>query len=447
MKLVHQCLVVLLTAALTFTPALVRAADSAPPQEQPVASSLTQEQLEQLVAPVALYPDDLLAQVMMASTYPLEVVDAARWVKANPGLKGEKLDAALREQKWDPSIKSLARFPQVLQMMNEKLDWTEKLGDAFLAQPQDLMDAAQRLRARAQAKGTLASNKKQTVTTKKVPGASSQVIVIQPTQPDVVYVPSYNPTVVYGPWPYPAYPPYAWYPPGYVATSVLSFGLGVAVGSSLWGYPNWGHGDVDIDVNYYTHFNGGHPPPPPPPHGGGPRPPGGYTWQHDPGHRGNVPYNNPRVAQHFQRPGSGGVSPAQQRINARDAFRGRTGMSGGGIPGQQAGRLDRGHGASGLDRRVPGGREGGMRPSAGEGRPQPRHNFQGHSSERSSVFQGAGREGLSGDFQRGARSREIMRSNPGGGGFHDVGVHGGGGFRNGGFHGGGGGFRGGPFRR
>ena len=168
------------------------------------------EELEAIVAPIALYPDALLAQVLMASTYPLEIVEAARWSKANPGLKEQALQDALQKQSWDPSVKSLAAFPTVLQMMNEKLDMTQKLGDAFLGQQKDVMDAVQRLRAKAEAAGNLKSGKEQTVATEQ--DGNTTIIKIEPTQPDVVYVPSYSSMVVYGPWPYPMYPPY-YYPP------------------------------------------------------------------------------------------------------------------------------------------------------------------------------------------------------------------------------------------
>ena len=171
---------------------------------------LSQEQLDQLVAPIALYPDDLLSQVFMASTYPLEIVQADRWVKAHKDLKGDALDKALAEQSWDASVKSLVQFPDVLSMMSEKLDITSKLGDAFIAQQKDVMDAVQRLRAKAKDAGNLQSNQQQTVIINQAPAgaATPQTIVIQPAQPEVVYVPQYNPTVVYGAWPYPAYPPY-----------------------------------------------------------------------------------------------------------------------------------------------------------------------------------------------------------------------------------------------
>ena len=174
-------------------------------QESGKSAQFKTEEIEALVAPIALYPEALVAQVLMASTYTLEVVEAARWSKANPNLKDKALQDALEKQKWDPSVKSLAAFPTTLAMMNEKLDWTQKLGDAFLGQQKEVMAAVQRLRTKAQAAGNLKSSKEQTVTTEQQGGTT--VIKIEPADPQVVYVPTYNPTVVYGPWPYPAYPP------------------------------------------------------------------------------------------------------------------------------------------------------------------------------------------------------------------------------------------------
>ena len=192
--------------------------------------SFSQEELDQLLAPIALYPDALLAQVLMASTYPLEVVSAERWVKANAALKDKALQDALQQQTWDPSVKSLAVFPQVLTMMSEKIDWTQKLGDAFLAQQKEVLATAQALRAKAAAQGTLKDSNEQKVTTDATGGTT--VISIEPTNPEVVYVPTYNPTVVYGAWPYPAYPPYYYYPPGYVAGgALLGFTAGIIVGA------------------------------------------------------------------------------------------------------------------------------------------------------------------------------------------------------------------------
>ncbi|HEY7037656.1 MAG TPA: DUF3300 domain-containing protein, partial [Methylomirabilota bacterium] len=239
-----------------------------PGQDAPQANPFTAEQLDQLTAPIALYPDQLIAQVLMAATYPLEVVQAARFLKDNASLKSDAMNEALKKYDWDDAVKSLVTFPQVLSMMDSKLDWTQKLGDAFLAQQKDVLDSIQRLRQRAQASGNLKSTSEQTVTVEPAPapaaGQSStvvvqqppaQVITIAPTNPQVVYVPTYNPSVVYGAWPYPAYPPYSYYPPGYVAgAAFFSFAAGVAVGGALWGNCNWGGGEVDVDVNKNNNF-------------------------------------------------------------------------------------------------------------------------------------------------------------------------------------------------
>src|SRR5580765_7646499 len=275
-RLLAWLLVVMLAApeAVVAQPA---ASTAAPPA---ASAAFTPEQLEQLAAPVALYPDPLLAQVMMASTYPLEIVQAARFVKDNPNLKGDQLNDKLKEQTWDDSVKSLVSFPQVLSLMDGKLDWTQKLGDAVLDQQKELMDAIQRLRALAQKEGNLKSTPEQKVTVEPAaavppppagqppppPGQApqtvvvqqqpAQVITIEPTNPQVVYVPAYNPTVVYGAWPYPAAPPYYPYPPGYAfGAAALSFGVGMAVGAAVWGNCNWGGGNVDIDVNENANFS------------------------------------------------------------------------------------------------------------------------------------------------------------------------------------------------
>ena len=278
-------------------------APAAPPGQgaQPAAKSFSQEELDQLVAPVALYPDALLAQVLMASTYPLEIVEAERWVKKNPGLKDKALEDALQQQTWDPSVKSLAVFPQVLTMMSEKLDWTQKLGDAFLAQQADVLATAQSLRAKASAQGSLKDTKEQKVVTTQE--NNTTVIKIEPTNPEVVYVPTYNPTVVYGAWPYPAYPPYYYYPPGYVAGgALLGFTAGVIVGGALWGNCNWGRGDVNVNVNRYNNFNRTNI--------------SNGNWNHSAQHRGAVPYRDQNVA---RQNGRGQASDAA----SRDAFRGR----------------------------------------------------------------------------------------------------------------------------
>ena len=292
------------------------------------AASFSEGELEQVVAPIALYPDSLLAQVLMASTYPLEVVEAARFQKEHSELKDQALDEALQDKTWDASVKSLVSFPEVLTMMNEKLDWTQKLGDAFLAQQSGVMDAVQQLRAKAKAEGNLETTEQQKVIVEPAPPPPPDVVVveappsqtiikIEPADPQVIYVPTYNPTVIYGPWPYPAYPPYYYFPPGYVAgASLISFGIGMAVGASLWGNCGWGwgHGDVDINVNRYNNFNS--------------NVTRNYNrneinnkfqngkWQHDASHRKGVQYRDQATQQRFGKDGPKGA-------DSREAFRGR----------------------------------------------------------------------------------------------------------------------------
>lgn len=248
----------LLTAALIVpVSAPIAYAQNNSQQQQPQAK-LSQAQLEALVAPIALYPDPLVSQVLMASTYPLEVAEAANWIKANSNLKGDALNKALQQQTWDASVKSLVSFPPVLEMMGSQLSWTQQLGNSVLAQQSDTMNAIQALRAKAKQSGSLQSNSQQTVTTQG--SGSAQTIIIQPANPQVIYVPTYNPEVVYGAWAYPAYPPYAYYPPGYAAgTALLSFGVGMAVGAALWGGCRWGGSSggnsLTVNNNNYNNFN------------------------------------------------------------------------------------------------------------------------------------------------------------------------------------------------
>ncbi|RKR45994.1 DUF3300 domain-containing protein [Paraburkholderia sp. BL17N1] len=217
-------------------------------------AKISNQQLDSLTAPIALYPDALLAQVLMASTFPQEVPSAAAWSKANPKLQGDDAVKAVASEPWDPSVQSLVAFPQVLATMASKPDWVTQLGNAFLAQPDDVMDSVQRLRKQAQKAGNLQTNPQQKVVVEQ------STIQIVPVNPQVVYVPTYNPTVVYGAWPYPAYPPvYVPPPPGYAVASGLAaglaFGVGVAITSSLWSNVNWNNHSVNINVNQYNNIN------------------------------------------------------------------------------------------------------------------------------------------------------------------------------------------------
>lgn len=308
-----------LRASVVLLALLVAAPPVAFSQSSKGSATFQQEQLDQMVAPIALYPDSLLAQILMASTYPLEIVQADRWVKKNGQLKGTALKNELDKMEWDASVKALVSFPQILAMMSEQLDWTQKLGDAFLAQQSDVMDAVQRLRGKAYAKKELKNTREQKVVVEE------KVIRIEPADPQVVYVPVYDPVVVYGPWPYPASPPYYWpayYGPPLYATG-LAFAAGVAVGvawSSGWGYWGWGNHTINV---YPPH-------PPPPPHppgppgpkppgpGPGPKPPGpapphpdATQWKHDPAHRKGVAYHDDATRQMYSQKPAGARSAGQ----------------------------------------------------------------------------------------------------------------------------------------
>jgi Protein of unknown function (DUF3300) len=256
------------------------------------AAKIPNDQLDSLVAPLALYPDPLLAQVLAASTYPLEIIQLQQWLTKHPDLKGEALAAAVEKEDWDPSVQGLAALPDVVKRLGDDIKWTAALGNAFLAQQSDVMDAVQRMRKKASDAGNLKTTEQQKVTTQVV--QSKEVIVIQQANPQVIYVPAYNPVVVYGPPVYP-YPPIYYPPPGYYAAGVaIGFGVGVAMGAFWgggWGYgPRWGYGSVNINVNnrYVNHYNrynsynryGG-------------------SWSHNPQHRGGAPYADRTTANRF----------------------------------------------------------------------------------------------------------------------------------------------------
>src|SRR4029453_5254897 len=287
-------------------------ARAASPQDQ--AAKIPPDQLDSLVAPIALYPDPLLAQTLAASTYPLELLQMQQWLARNPGLKDKALADAVAQQPWDPSIQAMAALPDVVKRLADDIQWTTDLGNAFLAQQSDVMDAVQRMRKKAQDKGSLQSNQQQRVQVQTV--ESRQVIVIEQANPQVVYVPSYDPVYVWGaplyPYPYIYYPPYygAWY-----TAAAISFGVGITMGffwGGGWGWGcGWGHGDININrnnnFNRNTNIGGGNRVNP---LGGGtrgnlgsgnrgnlgagnrvnPLGGGGDKWQHNPAHRGGAPY-------------------------------------------------------------------------------------------------------------------------------------------------------------
>jgi len=335
------------------------------------------EEIEALVAPIALYPDSVLSQVLMASTYPLEVVYASRWVKANPNVKGDAAIKAVENQTWDVSVKSLVAFPQVLEPLADKLEWTQKLGDAFLAQQKDVLDAVQRLRAKAQQSGNLKTTEQQKVIIEQSPAATAgqpqqTIVKIEPANPQVIYVPTYDPVVVYGAWGYPAYPPYYWPPypayygyyPGAAFASGIAWGIGFAAAGAIFGNCNWGGGDVNIDINRATNIDRNF---------DRSKVQGGGRWQHDAGHRQGVAYRDNATREKFNR---GNVAGAQGRSD----FRGR----------DAAGAADRGAG----NRAGAGARAGGDHAfqGVGGGGSAQREINRGHSSAGRS-FSGGGRGG------------------------------------------------------
>ncbi|MEX3979843.1 DUF3300 domain-containing protein [Paraburkholderia sp. EG287A] len=326
------------TLCLLVLALLVAGAQAVRAQDAPQPAPYKPEELEALVAPIALYPDSVLAQVLMASTYPLEIVHAARWVKEHPKLKGDEAVKAVQDQPWDTSVKSLVAFPQALEPMNDKLDWTQKLGDAFLAQEKDVLAAVQRLRARAQDSGNLKSNEQQKVVVEQPPaqgGQTSQTIVkIEPANPEVIYVPAYNPTVVYGAWSYPAYPPYAWPPypayyPGGALMTGFAWGVGLAAAGAIFGNCNWGGGDVNINVDKARNVNRNF---------DSTKVQGG-KWQHDSSHRQGVAYRDNATREKF----GNNVAGADGR---RD-YRGRNGQNGASVA-DRGNRTGGGAGGQGL---------------------------------------------------------------------------------------------------
>jgi hypothetical protein len=289
------CLLILLTV----TPLWVFA------QDQLTTRKFGQEELDQMLAPIALYPDSLLAQVLMAATYPLEVVQAERWAKANRNLKGDQLNDALDQKNWDPSVKALAPFPQVLSMMSERLEWTQKLGDIFLDQQDEVMDTVQKLRGKAVATGDLRDTQEQKVI------AEGNDIEIEPANPEEVYVPVYYPDMVYGPWWYPDFPPLFFLPPPGMVIAFhggMGFGRRIAVGKA-WGYA-WGHWDwrnhyVNVNIDRHININRNI----------------SITreniqttrWQHDMSHRKGVSYRNEAIRERYGQSARG----AESRRNFR----------------------------------------------------------------------------------------------------------------------------------
>jgi hypothetical protein len=376
-------------------------------QETQESKPFKQDELAQMLAPVALYPDDLLTQLLIASTYPLEIVQAARWATKNKDLKGDKLTEALEKEDWDPSVKSLVNFPDVLSKMNENLEWTQKMGDAFLAQQKDVMDTIQMLRKKAQEAGNLKTTEQQKVVVEQ------ETIVIQSASPEVIYVPSYSPAVVYGGWWWPAFPP----PPPFFPFApmvtpyggALAFGAGVAMGAAwgyAWGHSNWRGGEVNINANRNTNINnninrdkykndmknkglgeGGQ-----------------GKWKHDASHRKGASYRDQGTAQKFNR---GTTSDAAR---SRESFRGRS----------EQGRQDlsRGGGDRGSFDRGSSSQRGGRDSAFGGSQrgSEARQQSSRGSSSRQSMSSGGGSRGGGGGGGRSGGGGGGGRGGGGGGG-------------------------------
>ena len=398
-----------LLSLIAFTAMLIFGSPVWAQQQSPAATTLTTAQLEQLVAPIALYPDDLLSQVLMASTYPLEVVEAARWSRDNPNVTGKALEDAMQKQAWDPSVKALTAVPQTLQMMNDQLKWTQDLGDAFLAQQTDVLDTVQRLRARADAAGNLKTTSQQTVRRVNRPanvsaasGAPATAYEIVPTTPDEYFVPIYDPTVVYGAWPYPDYLPFYWYPPGWGGWLVRIW-RGRARRRSDLGRrqlvePERERRSSTASTNSIEQTSRNR------------------NWSHNAAHRRGVAYNNPQrsqralairdAARHVIRPvrrwrqGRHGPRRHGTRRNGRNGPRrnGRQGGMGGGMAGGMGGMGQGGMGGmgqGGMGGMGQGGMAGGM---GGMGRNggMARHGWRRHGGHGRRRHDGGGGMGFSG---------------------------------------------------
>jgi hypothetical protein len=338
---------------LTSTPS-AHAAPAAPPQEQ--AAKIPADQLDSLVAPIALYPDPMLAQTLAASTYPLELIQLQQWLAKNPELKDKALADAVAKQPWDPSIQALAGLPDVVKRLADDIQWTTDLGNAFLAQESDVMDAVQRMRKKAQGTGNLKSTEQQKVETKVIENKS--VIVVEQANPQVVYVPSYDPVVVYGPPVYP-YPPIYYPPAGYYAAGIaISFGVGVMMGAFWGGGWGWGcgwGGNNTININNNNNFNrnsnigngnrnnigSGNRPSQQPSRGGGGR--GDSNWKHNPQHRGGAPYGDRATADRF-----GGSARGDSLSNRQAGARQQVGRQGGNLPSNRGGGAGVSNRASGV---------------------------------------------------------------------------------------------------
>ena len=429
-----RCLLAAVTAFL-LVPGDSLAGVNSPPLQQSTSptgaqsSKIPPDQLDALVAPIALYPDPLLAQTLAASTYPLELIQLQQWLSKNPGLKDKELADAVAKQPWDPSIQAMAGLPDVVKRLADDIQWTTDLGNAFLAQQQDVMDAVQRMRKKAQEKGNLKSTEQQKVETKVV--ESTSVIVIEQSNPQVVYVPSYDPVVVYGPPVYP-YPPIYYPPPGYYAAGMaISFGVGVMMGafwSGGWGWGcGWSNNNITINnnnnFNRNSNINGGNRVSNRPANGAGnrgdanrgnanrpsqqPARGGQSNWQHNPQHRGGAPYRDKATADRF-----GGTTRGDSLANRQAGARQQIGRQGGNLAStRNAGVSNRAGGGLGGGNRGGGGADrigsrdlsrsgGGNRDAFGGGSRGGSRGYNG-ASARSSSSRGASSMGSRGGGSRG----------------------------------------------
>jgi hypothetical protein len=349
---------------------------------EPAAAKLPPDQLDSLVAPIALYPDPLLAQTLVAATYPLELIQLQQWLAKNSTLKDKALADAVAKQPWDPSIQSMAAIPEVVKRLADDIQWTTQLGDAFLDQQSEVMDAVQRMRKKAEEKGALKSNEQQIVETKVI--EQKTVIVVQPSNPEVIYVPSYNPMVVYPPPIYP-YPP-VYYPPYPAGAALVSFGVGMAVGAAVWGgsccHAGWG-GNNTVNVNVNNNFNKN-------------TNVSAGNVQHNSQHRGGAPYSSQATANKYGGSAQGGGGSRGTSSGASTRSAGASSASRGGGAGASASTSSRGGGASASSSSRGGGGGGGS---------------------KSGAF-GGGSDGFSGSSAKASSSRgsSSMSSRGGGGG-------------------------------
>ena len=456
---------VLIGQGNVFTPAAFARTATAQVQSLPTSSQAQETapipaaQLEALVAPIALYPDNLLAQTLAASTYPLELMQLQQWLSRNSGLKDKALADAVAKQPWDASVQAMAALPEVVKRLTDDIQWTADLGNAFLAQQSDVMEAVQRMREKAQVQGNLTSTAQQVVETRII--EEKHVIVIEQASPDVVYVPSYDPVWAFGPLVYP-YPP-IYYPPvvgAYAAGRAVAFGAGVAMGAFWggggWGWnAGWGHNDININRNNTFVRNA---------NVSGVRAGNvSNTWQHNAAHRGGAPYRDQATANRFGGTARGDSlanrqSQARQQINRQGGQVGTSGTRPGGgagignRPGGGAGIGDRPGGAgvgivlggagigdrpgggAGIGDRPGGGAGIGNRPGGGGGisnRPAGGDRVGHHDLSRGGgnpgAFGGGGSRGFDGAGARASHSRGSSSMGSRGGGSRGGGGRGGGG--------------------